>query len=147
MITRRDLLKIGALGLLGSAGCRSRPPPRKESGVVLNDVHSKPNRTRVASVARPSSLDELTAAIGDGSNRELPVSIAGGRHAMGGQQFGVGTVNIDMLGLDRVLDLDADSGIIEVEAGAQWPGLIADSLELQEGSGEQWGIAQKQTGA
>lgn len=147
MLTRRDLLKAGALGLVGTGACRPAPRSVPDRGVVLNDVHSKLNRTRVASVVRPAGLEELQAAIGDSANRSVPVSIAGGRHAMGGQQFGAGTLHVDTLGLDRVLDFDSASGLIEVEAGAQWPGLIEECARIQEGAETQWGIAQKQTGA
>ncbi|MCP4200833.1 MAG: twin-arginine translocation signal domain-containing protein, partial [bacterium] len=59
MITRRDLLKAGALGVLGSAACRPSRMPVREPGVVLNDIHSKLNRTLVDSVVRPTGLDEL----------------------------------------------------------------------------------------
>jgi FAD/FMN-containing dehydrogenase len=36
---------------------------------------------------------------------------------------------------------------VEVEAGIQWPDLVAELIARQEGRGMQWGIAQEQTGA
>jgi FAD/FMN-containing dehydrogenase len=66
---------------------------------------------------------------------------------MGGQQFGTDTVLIDIRKLSRVLNLDRKHGIIEVEAGIEWPELIEGYLALQNGDGQGWGIAQKQTGA
>jgi len=36
---------------------------------------------------------------------------------MGGQQFGTDTVLIDTRGLKRILNLDAEKGVVEVEAG------------------------------
>jgi FAD/FMN-containing dehydrogenase len=65
---------------------------------------------------------------------------------MGGQQFGRGTLHIDTRGLERVLDFDPDRGIIEVEAGIQWPALI-DAVHRLQGDEILWSIAQKQTGA
>ena len=65
---------------------------------------------------------------------------------MGGQQFGTDTLLIDIRKLSRVLNLDRKRGIIEVEAGIEWPQLI-DGYLLQEAEGQPWGIAQKQTGA
>jgi FAD/FMN-containing dehydrogenase len=65
---------------------------------------------------------------------------------MGGQQFGTGTLHIDTRGLERVLDFDPDRGIVEVEAGIQWPALIEAVHRLQ-GKEIPWSIAQKQTGA
>jgi FAD/FMN-containing dehydrogenase len=75
------------------------------------------------------------------------VSIAGARHAMGGQQFGSGTVLIDMTAMRRVLGFDRSSGLLEVEAGITWPDLIDYTVRVQEGQARQWGIVQKQTGA
>jgi hypothetical protein len=66
---------------------------------------------------------------------------------MGGQQFGTDTLLIDVRKLDRVLNLDRKTGILEVEAGIEWPELIDGYLALQNGKHQTWGIAQKQTGA
>ena len=75
------------------------------------------------------------------------ISVAGGRHAMGGQQFGTDTLLIDIRKMNRVLHLDCESGILEIEAGIEWPDLIDGYLALQNGQSQMWGIAQKQTGA
>ena len=64
-----------------------------------------------------------------------------GRHAMGGQQFGAGTVLVDMTARNRVLHFDSARGLVEVEAGIQWPELMEFLTATL------WGIAQKQTGA
>lgn len=66
---------------------------------------------------------------------------------MGGQQFAAEEVLLDVRPMNRILALDTDQGIVEVESGIEWPALIAGLLERQEGSSHQWGIAQKQTGA
>jgi hypothetical protein len=66
---------------------------------------------------------------------------------MGGQQFGTDTLLIDVRSLSRVVHPDHDRGIVEAEAGIEWPGLIRGYLALQSGSGKAWVIAQKQTGA
>ena len=66
---------------------------------------------------------------------------------MGGQQFGSDGTLLDMRGMDRVLGLDRERGLVEVEAGIMWPELIAHLLEAQNGGEPAWGIAQKQTGA
>ncbi len=66
---------------------------------------------------------------------------------MGGQQFGTNTVLIDIRKLSRVLHLDRKRGIVEVEAGIEWPELIDGYLVLQKSNDHSWGIAQKQTGA
>ena len=66
---------------------------------------------------------------------------------MGGQQFATDSICIDTRGLDRVISFDRERGLLEVEAGIQWPKLIRGYLDVQAGETKQWGIAQKQTGA
>lgn len=66
---------------------------------------------------------------------------------MGGQQFCAGGVLLDTRRLARVLAFDREAGLIEVEAGIQWPALIDYLTSQQTDGGPQWGIAQKQTGA
>lgn len=66
---------------------------------------------------------------------------------MGGQQFATDSICIDTRSLDRVISFDQEHGLIEAEAGIQWPKLIRTYLDAQASSAKQWGIAQKQTGA
>ena len=75
------------------------------------------------------------------------ISIAGGRHAMGGQQFVSGGTVLDTRGMSRVLHLDRARGLVEVEAGIQWPELVDALHEQQRDDPAPWTIAQKQTGA
>lgn len=111
---------------------------------VVNDVHSALNATRVADIVTPRSMAEISVAIAAGAAQGLPVAICGARHAMGGQQFGEGALLLDMRHMDRVLAFDNAKGLIEVEAGIQWPALI-DYLDAA--PGPRWSIRQKQTGA
>jgi FAD/FMN-containing dehydrogenase len=60
---------------------------------------------------------------------------------MGGQQFCEGGVVVDCRSLDSILSFDRERGVIEVEAGIQWPELV-DFLQRSP-----WSIVQKQTGA
>jgi FAD/FMN-containing dehydrogenase len=108
---------------------------------LVNDVHSRLNATTVDDVLPVDSLESIGRALGRARAARKPVSIAGGRHAMGGQQFCSGGILLDTRPLSRVLALDLEHGLVEVEAGIQWPALIhalADSP---------WAIRQKQTGA
>jgi FAD/FMN-containing dehydrogenase len=113
----------------------------------VNDVHSELNETIVSEVVRVDSLEALRGAVLRAAVLHQPVAIAGGRHSMGGQQFCAGGMLLDTRGLDRVLALDTERGIVEVEAGIQWPALIHELERLQRGARQTWGIAQKQTGA
>ena len=142
MLSRRELMKIAAVASMVPMACS-----RKARATELNDIHSQLNPTRVTRIERPASAAELESIIRSAGRSGSAVSISGGRHSMGGQQFGTDTINVDMRGLDQVLGLDPDQGTIEIEGGIQWPELITRSHELQRDTGIQWGIRQKQTGA
>lgn len=119
----------------------------EERTIRVNDVHSGLNATGVRALVSARRPADVTAAIDYAGRRELPLAVSGGRHAMGGQQFATGGFQLDMSGLDRVIDFDPRSGLIEVEAGIQWPALQEAYLAAQVGMRDQWCIRQKQTGA
>jgi len=117
------------------------------ASVIVNDIHSQLNATRVDRVAVIDSESGLRQALAQARAEGKSVCIAGGRHAMGGQQFAEGAVLLDIRGLRRIVSLDRERGIVEAEAGIQWPELIQGLTALQVGAERQWGIIQKQTGA
>jgi hypothetical protein len=115
--------------------------------IEVNDLHSELNASTVNEIISLESLPSIAAGLTRGRSLGIPVSIAGGRYAMGGQQFCTGGLLFDTKKLDRVIDFDTQRGLIEVEAGIQWPALV-DYLEAaQTGVAKPWAIAQKQTGA
>jgi FAD/FMN-containing dehydrogenase len=151
-MTRRQFLRCtsAALATAPVTACVARMPvrpvyrsliPDDTSATLVNDVHSQLNATRVARIVRPSTVDDLAAAVAAAQAKGQAVTVAGGRHAMGGQQFAEDAVLVDTRQMNRVLALDEDRGIVTVEAGIQWPELVA---RLQS---SRWGIIQKQTGA
>ena len=148
MLTRREVLAttaqlgVAAVGPVNTTLGRGDDP----EGVEVNDVQSRLNATRVRRVVTPNSLDALQAAVRDARRVGHAVSVAGGRHAMGGQQFGRGTVLVDTTRLNRVVSFDRTRGRIEVEAGIQWPELVDYLHREQAGQPRPWGIRQKQTG-
>jgi FAD/FMN-containing dehydrogenase len=158
-MNRRTFHKTsGALAVLPAAGCVTAGAMRVQSpyasaiapveaGLVVNDLHSQLNTTRVAAIVKPRTVEELQAAVTGARAAGESVCVAGGRHAMGGQQFGDAAVLVDTRALNRFLCLDAEKGVIDVEAGIQWPELIQQLAAAQEGQAKQWGIYQKQTGA
>ena len=117
--------------------------------LLVNDVHSKLNLTKVREVVAPRCVDNLRDLIADARADGASISIAGGRHARGGQQFGIDGVLLDMSGMGRVLAFNPGRGTVEVEAGIQWPQLVAELALLQQTTpaARRWGIRQKQTGA
>ncbi len=110
--------------------------------LILNDVHSRLNATTVRRIVRPRTIDELTAVVMEARDSGLKISVAGGRHAMGGQQFASGSLHIDMTAMDAVLGGDTERGLLHIEAGAMWPAIIEATHQLDNA----WGIRQKQTG-
>ncbi|HEV2802486.1 MAG TPA: FAD-binding oxidoreductase [Pyrinomonadaceae bacterium] len=122
---------------------------RSLSSHVVNDVHSQLNETRVSRIVEPVALEEIQALVRRAREARACVSVAGGRHAMGGQQFATAGVLLDMKRMNRVLSFDPARREIEVEAGIQWPQLIDFMLQAQSGRAldEQTAIVQKQTGA
>lgn len=142
MLTRRKFIR--AAGLLALAPYLDA---RGEPKIWVNDIHSQLNRTRVRALLTPRTHDELAQAVRRASEDRLPISVSGCRHSMGGQQFATDSICIDSRQLTRVLAFDRERGLIEAEAGIQWPKLIDFYLDAQRGETRPWGIAQKQTGA
>jgi FAD/FMN-containing dehydrogenase len=124
-----------------------RSPFVVTSNRELNDVHSKLNHTRIVGLAAVQSVGEVCMAVRCARDAGLPVAIAGGRHAMGGQQFVGGGLLVDTRDFNRILHFDPERGEVEVEAGIQWPRLMRELYVRQRGLPCQWGIRQKQTGA
>jgi FAD/FMN-containing dehydrogenase len=140
MVTRREFIRTAALFALAP-----RILAKAEKEIWVNDVHSQLNRTRVRELLIPRTRDELAEIVRSASQNGLCVS--GCRHSMGGQQFATDSICIDTRSLDRVISFDQERGLVEVEAGIQWPKLIRGYLDAQTERQKQWGIAQKQTGA
>jgi FAD/FMN-containing dehydrogenase len=142
MLTRREFIRTAALFALAPHVFAER-----EKEIWVNDVHSQLNRTRVRELLRPRTRDELAEIVRSASRKGLPISVSGCRHSMGGQQFATDSVCVDSRELDRVISFDRERGLLEAEAGIQWPKLIRAYLDAQSDQTKQWGIAQKQTGA
>ncbi|MBI1874302.1 MAG: FAD-binding oxidoreductase [Acidobacteria bacterium] len=158
-ISRREFVKSTSMALAAfpAAGCIPAPIhvgtpnasaiPAHAADALVNDVHSQLNLTRVDRIVKPMDIDELRTAVMRAREDGRSVCVAGGRHAMGGQQFGEAGVLVDTRSLNRVLEFDDENGFVTVEAGIQWPQLLDYLNQAQEGRNKQWGIVQKQTGA
>jgi len=142
MLTRREFIRTTALFALVPHAFAHR-----RAEIWVNDVHSQLNRTRVRELFRPQNLDELAEIVRSATRKSLAISVSGCRHSMGGQQFATDSICIDSRSLGRVISFDRERGLIEAEAGIQWPELIENYLAAQQNSEKRWGIAQKQTGA
>lgn len=122
-------------------------PRRATQTAWVNDTHSGLNRTSVSRILEPRTVEDVARVVRRSRSEGRPLAIAGGRHAMGGQQFLTGGTLLDMRGLNRVRGFDEERGLLEVEAGIQWPDVIRAYLTRPGGMHSPWGIRQKQTGA
>jgi FAD/FMN-containing dehydrogenase len=143
MISRREFIRGSVALALAPHGNAKE----KHEAFFVNDIHSQLNSTRVLNVLEPRSLEDVQSIVRKARKNGSLISVAGGRHAMGGQQFGTDTLLVDIRKMGRLLHLDQERGILEVESGIEWPELIDGYLALQNGDTRTWGIAQKQTGA
>src|SRR5262245_50912527 len=135
---------------MAAAGTRAAGRAPSGSGSVRvwgNDLHSQLNATRVSGIVAPAALDDIRAAVRRARSGNRAVCVAGGRHAMGAQQFASDGVLLDVRRLTRVLAFDERRGLIEIESGVQWPQLLDHLVSAQRGRTRPWGFAQKQTGA
>ena len=108
---------------------------RGSASTIVNDIHSKLNETTVSEVVRPRSVKEVQAAVRRARETGGRMAIAGGYHSMGGQQFLTGGTLLDMRSMSRVLGVDCDRGIVDVEAGAQWSDFVPELRAMQDGDG------------
>jgi FAD/FMN-containing dehydrogenase len=151
MTSRRNFLGIAGLAAAWPEAAlpqaKAKPPKPKPEGVLVNDIHSQLNTTRVFRVMEPESIDGVRSAFNLARKEEKPICIAGGRHAMGGQQFCTDGVLIDIRKLNKVLSFDTERGLIELESGVQWPRLYEYLVSEQAGRPKQWTFKQKPAGA
>ncbi len=130
---------------------RLKPVRRPVPPHWVNDTHSALNRTQVTRVIEPQRACEVAAAVTQARQRNTSLAVAGGRHAMGGQQFLSGGTLLDMRRMKGVRWFDRGRALLEVEAGITWPDLIRGYFSLQGGAlksgAPMYGIRQKQTGA
>ena len=128
--------------LAGAAVSRSESLPPE----IVNDKHSQLNATVISEKVVPANVADLIDVIRMTRINQGRIAIAGGRHAMGGQQFLSNQKLVDMTGMKKVLRFDRVHGLIEVESGIFWSELIGYLSSNQQDDQYPWSIAQKQTG-
>ena len=158
MITRRSFVRLAALAAAWpqAAWPQAKKAAKPAPGTILvNDVHSQLNSTRVFRIATPTSVEAVSGLLASARKERRPVCIAGGRHAMGGQQFCADAVMLDIRKMNRVLAFDGERGLLEVESGIQWPEILAylqtqsaapSASDKPDATAKAWAFAQKQTG-
>src|SRR5207249_4151282 len=101
---------------------------------------------QVRNISQARSLDDLRRIIRKADREHRSISVAGGRHAAGGQQFATDAELVDTRELRRILNFDSDAGTLELEAGIQWPEVMQFLRSARQGAARGWTVAQKQTG-
>jgi FAD/FMN-containing dehydrogenase len=119
----------------------------RHTAETVNDRHSALNATQVARRFTPRSAQEVAEIVGLARQAGEPLAIAGGRHAMGGQQFLHGGWLLDLRELRRLRHVDDEQGRLSADAGIMWPDLLRGYIARRDGRRPRWGIRQKQTGA
>src|SRR5258708_39784679 len=119
MFSRRGFI-AGSVAIAAVSSTSGKLVPESEA-ILVNDIHSQLNSTRVLKVLEPRSLQDVQSIIRAARKDRIAISVAGGRHAMGTQQFGTDTILVHVRKLRRVLHLDSQRGIVRVEAGIEWP--------------------------
>jgi FAD/FMN-containing dehydrogenase len=106
------------------------------------DDASRLSRAKVAEVWQvpddPAAAEQqLRALLQRAREAKLSISIAGARHSMGGHTIAPDGIAVQMLGF-RHMDLDVESGILTVGAGALW----ADVLPFLDARGKSVAVMQ-----
>ena len=150
MRNRREFLRLAALGAMwpgALAWGQAKKAAKKPEGILVNDLHGQLSATLVNRIVQPDTLDGVRAALKLAQAENRALCIAGGRHSMGSQAFAADGVLIDTRKLNKLLAFDMERGLLEVEAGLQWPGLLEALHKAQAGREREWAFNQKQTGA
>src|SRR5438105_11302320 len=144
MHNRREFLRLAALGALwpGALAWGQKKP----EGVLVNDLHGQLSATWVNRIVQPDTLDGVRAALKLAQAENRALCIAGGRHSMGSQAFAADGVLVDTRKLSKVLAFDMERGLVELEAGIEWPELL-EALKTLQPPERKWAFNQKQTGA
>jgi FAD/FMN-containing dehydrogenase len=146
MGNRRAFLRLAAAGAMWPSVAWSQKAAKKPEGILVNDVHGQLSATWVYRIVQPETLDGVRAALRLAAREKRALCVAGGRHSMGSQAFAADGVLVDTRKLTKVLSFDAERGLIEVEAGIEWPELL-QALKTAQPAERKWAFNQKQTGA
>jgi decaprenylphospho-beta-D-ribofuranose 2-oxidase len=87
--------------------------------VVFQDVTTlKP--VHVYKVVEVRGVEDIRNALQEAKSKGLKISIAGRRHAQGGQQSYPNGIVLDMMTFNKILSLDLPKKIVRVQSGVTW---------------------------
>lgn len=77
-------------------------------------------QAKVNKIAKPKSEDDLRAILAYAIEHELKITVRGVGHSAVGQSFAENAIMVDMLAMNKVIELDENSKTLRVQAGATW---------------------------
>ncbi|MBP9764991.1 FAD-binding protein [Candidatus Babeliales bacterium] len=76
--------------------------------------------SKVHKIIYPTTTAQVQQIVSQACAQNKKVSVAGARHSQGGQSNASDSVNIDMLHMNKLLELDTVHKIVRVQAGMSW---------------------------
>lgn len=89
-------------------------------GTQYIDDFSQLNKTLVADVCYPESVNAIRDILVRAQQEGKKISIAGQRHSQGGHAFYPNSLVIDITHFNKILHLDLDEKVITVQTGVTW---------------------------
>ncbi len=120
---------------------------KDQTPIVVNDIHSQLNRTEVSKLITPESTSEAQQWVAEARKQKSQLSVAGFRHAMGGQQFRSQGWLMDMSRMNKLISIDQKNALATFESGAHWLDIYNSLSEHFQSNGNGLTFRQKQTGA
>lgn len=96
---------------------------RDSDELLINDV-SRLNPTHIKKIVKNNELEGIKESLKEARENNFKVSIAGKRHSMGGHAFYKDALVLDMTSYNKILSLDKENKIINVQSGATWKDII-----------------------
>ncbi|MGE6630954.1 FAD-binding oxidoreductase [Bacillus sp. NPDC077027] len=93
--------------------------PIEKDLAQFTDV-SKLMPVKIKKVVQGKKIDTLKSVLKEAEEKQMPVSIAGMQHSMGGHTYYENGIVLDMTQYRRILSFDEKKKIIRVESGATW---------------------------
>ncbi|MFS0655948.1 FAD-binding protein [Bacillus sp. 179-C3.3 HS] len=113
------ILLIYVAAFIGSITIRDNQVHQPQSLDAFTDVsHLMP--VKIKKVVQGKEIETLKAVLDEAAKEQLPISIAGTQHSMGGHTYYENGIVLDMTEYRRILAFDQKKKTIRVQSGATW---------------------------
>lgn len=111
------LLMGYAVAFFTSITIREEQAPKRQDFEAFTDVsHLMP--VKIKKVVQGKEIDTLKEVLEESKAKNLPISIAGKQHSMGGHTYYENGIVLDMTEFRQILALDKKKKTIRVQSGA-----------------------------